>query len=164
MAEHVKGLLSAYLDQELNESERHQVERHLNGCLECRRELEAFEMLQTQIAFAYESIEVPSGFEENLAENIEKQQRKQSGIQKWTLAFVGALLVAAILLELAPVLSLGAAMTTFVVHTGYDLLKIVPFLVSSLPYMLGAVCMVAVLLIVLSLWSLRRLLEARSLS
>lgn len=164
MAEHVEELLSAYLDRELNETEHKKVKVHLRHCSECREELKGLEWLKEQMAFTYQNIEAPVGFEYRLAERIEETQQRKDDSRKRALGFIGAFLVAAVLFALAPALSLGAAMTTFVVHISYDLLSIVPFLFSAVPLMLGTVCLVAVLLIILSLWSLRRLLEARSLS
>ena len=42
---HIRGQLSAYVDNETSPAERAAIERHLGGCSHCRRELEQLKML-----------------------------------------------------------------------------------------------------------------------
>ncbi len=75
-------LLSAYLDNELNESEKNKVEEHLNHCFECKRIIEEFRTIDSnlqELAIAEPSRE----FVFNLSTNVIDKIKKKSGFRLW---------------------------------------------------------------------------------
>jgi anti-sigma-K factor RskA len=52
MREHVFDLIPAYVLGSLDSSERRETEQHLKGCARCRRELEEYRQLESELAFA----------------------------------------------------------------------------------------------------------------
>ncbi|HET7577704.1 MAG TPA: anti-sigma factor [Bacillales bacterium] len=167
MADHVSGLLSAYLDQELDDKEKERVEQHLENCPACHEELESLAALKKQIAFAYETVEAPDGLEMAVMDKIEERRhtvQTAAAVRKWGMAVMAVFLVAILVNEAAPAFSLGAAMVTFMVRTSFRLLQVLPFFVTSVPYLQGIVFAAAIGMIIFSLWSLRRLLGAGTFS
>lgn len=161
MAEHVKDLLSAYLDEELNKNEVQKVDQHLKACPACRKELKELNLLRDRIFSAYSSVDVPVGFVDQVMAGIEKPQpvsEKFSVFRKWAIALVVVFILAVLSMQLAPFISFGAAMVTFVFNFGYEMLRFISFIISKIPYMLGLVCAVTGSLIMISVWSLKRLL------
>lgn len=161
MPEHVKDLISAYLDEELNGMEVQHVEHHLSRCPECRKELAELKELREEMTFAYSSIEAPDGFVDSVMAEIGTSSpvsKKFEAFKKWIIALLVIFMVTVLSMQIAPFLSLGAAMVTFVFNFGFELLRFISFIISKIPYMLGFVCAVAGSLILLSLWSLKRLL------
>lgn len=160
MAEHVRDLLSAYLDQELSHEEQRQVERHLNHCLACQEEMEVLASLKEQTALAYAAVEIPEGIEEAVMAKIAEHQRAfyvASAARKWGSVVLAALLAVLLYNQIAPAVS-------FILAMGYRFLQVISFLVTSTPYLLGIVFAVAIMLIIFSVWSLRRLLGAETFS
>ena len=161
MSEHVKDLVSAYLDEELNEIDAQKVEHHLKLCPSCRNELEELVQLREELASAYSSIDAPVGFVDQVMAEIEASDpvsMKFRVFKKWAIALAVIFIVAMLSLQLAPFIAFGAAMVTFIFNFGFELLRFISFVISKIPYMLGVVCAVAGSLILLSLWSLKRLL------
>jgi len=163
MAEHVKDLLSAYLDHELDDVEQKRVEHHLSHCSECRQEFEKLALLKQQIYMAYGSVQAPEGLEQAVMENI-RQRQFAYGIGKWVAAAVAALLAIVVVMTMSSIVYFGTAIVSAVVNIGFSLLHMIPFIVSSIPSLLGIVLVTAVILIIVSLWSLHRLLETRAIS
>ncbi len=75
-------LLSAYLDNELNESEKNRVEEHLNQCLDCKRIIEEFRTIDSKLQEL--AIDEPSReFIFNLNKNVMDKIRKPSRFRLW---------------------------------------------------------------------------------
>ncbi|HET7657478.1 MAG TPA: zf-HC2 domain-containing protein, partial [Bacillales bacterium] len=137
MSEHVKDLLSAYLDAELNDPDAQKVAQHIKQCQECWKELKELDELRGQIAFAYRSIEAPVGFVEQILADIEApnpESGKVSAYKKWAIALVAVFVLTLLSMQMAPFLSLGAAMVTFVFNIGFEFLRFISFVISKIPY------------------------------
>lgn len=167
MADHVSSQLSAYLDHELDNEEKERVEQHLAHCPACHEELESLAVLKRQIAFAYETVEAPDGLENAIMDKIKERRSPvttTAAVRKWGMAIIAVFLAAVFYSQVAPAVSLGAAMVAFIVRTGFRLFQVLPFFVTSVPYLLGVVFAAAIGMIIFSLWSLRRLLGAGTFS
>lgn len=71
--EEIKNLLDEYITGELDEQERGEVEGHLVGCADCRRELDELRTIKGELSKLAQ--DVPSGFDERLSAKIKKQKR-----------------------------------------------------------------------------------------
>src|SRR5947199_8630306 len=71
MSEHIKELLSDYMDNEINEDERQMIEKHLAVCTDCNNWFRELTTLRKQILATYQMIEVPSTIEGNVLEKIQ---------------------------------------------------------------------------------------------
>jgi len=75
-------LLSAYIDNELNENERHVVEEHLRHCSSCQKIVEQFKTLDTSLREV--EFEEPSReFVFNLKKNVMEKIKKRHGPVIW---------------------------------------------------------------------------------
>lgn len=70
MSIHIDELISAYIDNELTETERQQVEEHLSSCLECSTLLGDLRNIKNQVFAAFHSIEVPESLEDTVIEAV----------------------------------------------------------------------------------------------
>ncbi|HEX6922274.1 MAG TPA: zf-HC2 domain-containing protein [Bacillales bacterium] len=166
MAEHVQNLLSAYIDDELDERDRKQVESHLRNCPRCLQEFEELRTLQQQLYTVYESVEAPDEFEISVMEKIEGQRldsshNRENQLVKWAIAIFAASLMIVVFIYMAPLIYLGLTLASTSVTIGFHLLHTVSQIVSSIPYLLGTLLVGAAILIVLSLWSLHKILESQ---
>jgi anti-sigma factor RsiW len=67
-------LVSAYIDDEVTEEERHTVEHHLQQCADCRATVTSFSRIQT----LYQQLEVkeaPRDFRQQVAQRLDEQSR-----------------------------------------------------------------------------------------
>ena len=86
-----QGLLAGYLDGEIPSSDREEVEAHLEGCAECRGELDEMRVLvdvTTQLQVAQPEEEVWDSFLDGVYNRVERK----SG---WLLLILGVLILSA---------------------------------------------------------------------
>ena len=97
---HVKEKLSAYINQELNDSERQEIENHLRDCQRCKREFEEISFgveLAQQLRRADAPASVWTTIENALGQQKQKENRMPSFLwfryRSFALAFGAVLLV-----------------------------------------------------------------------
>ncbi len=91
--------ISSYIDNELSERERLEVETHLDGCRECRKELEKMKAVDELIS-ALPEIEPRHGFDSEFARKLEDLETPERTFQaffksqwRYALASAAALLI-----------------------------------------------------------------------
>jgi len=100
--EQIKELLSPYLDQVTDERENHLVEAHLEGCEDCRQELEQLQQIHALLC-NLDAPQIPEGFAEDLHWRLLKERRRliapkepaRPSKQGWIAAAVAGLALAA---------------------------------------------------------------------
>jgi putative zinc finger protein len=102
MGPHVTERLSAYMDEELGEADRAQVDAHLRGCPACARHLE--ELRAVDAAARALPLEVPDGYFEAFSGRVRRRlapagPRRRLYAPAWTFR-VGAAAAAAVVLAL----------------------------------------------------------------
>jgi hypothetical protein len=102
MSSHVEDRLSAYLDNELPELERREVDAHLRECPSCGHHLE--ELAAVDGAFRSQEVDAPQGYFDTLPARI--RGRLRQGPRLKAAPWAWAALAAVILLALAPALLL----------------------------------------------------------
>jgi len=102
MSGHVEDRLSAYLDDELPELERREVDAHLRECPSCGHHLE--ELAAVDGAFRSQEVDAPPGYFDTLPARI--RGRLHQGPRLKAAPWAWAALAAVILLALAPALIL----------------------------------------------------------
>lgn len=70
----VQGLISPYIDHQLNEEELKDFLEHINRCPSCREELELTQTLMESLSTLEEEVEVPEGFHEDLMDRLQSYQ------------------------------------------------------------------------------------------
>lgn len=70
MSNHIEDLISAYIDNELTENERQQVEEHLHKCPECSAVLTDLMEIKNEVFTTYRSIKAPETLEDMVIQYI----------------------------------------------------------------------------------------------
>lgn len=175
MDKHVSDLLSAYLDHELTDLERLQVENHLRACHTCRTLLDELSVLQITVSSVYQSAEAPDSIGQRVMARIahhraghhpitaertllQRRGRETANSTMWwaNIAFsilLGAFGGIAVLFGsfgLRPILSGFKILASF--------LHGIAIAAGSIPYLAIGLAGLSGTLLLLSLWSLHRLL------
>ncbi|MGV3487298.1 MAG: zf-HC2 domain-containing protein [Tuberibacillus sp.] len=161
MAEHVKELLSAYLDNELNDEDTRRVHEHLRNCEECRDSLYELQLLKDNIFYAYENIDVPVNLEASIMDRIfvmEQDASPKNDFAVWVTGAVAFVIMASMAAFIAPVMYFIARFTYKLASIGFTVLHTVPIVVSAIPYLSYILYGGAIILIAISSWLLYRLL------
>lgn len=95
MDEHVNHWIGAYLDGELGEDRRRQVEAHLGACPDCRREMEDTRKLSSWLHGVPLPQRLPSAgdFAASLAARLPERPQARAGAGRWTTPSLGWWLV-----------------------------------------------------------------------
>ncbi|MFD1774754.1 anti-sigma factor family protein [Paenibacillus rhizophilus] len=158
MTGHLEEQLSAYMDEELSDDERRQIEAHLEICESCQVLLEELLTLQSNITRTYEEIQGPADFEIRVMQVIADRQEPAAAGKGWIfvplLSFMALGLLwfaaGAILMKLINgFLKLVVALVYMASH-----------FVSGVPVLSGAVVVLSLIILSTSVYSLRRLLQA----
>jgi len=97
----IKELLEAYVEGELDTSEQMEVDRHVNSCESCRRELELTRCVPKLVS-ALETPAVPDGIVSDALEQLRSTPRRQRrwarisealSSRKWQIAAFASLLI-----------------------------------------------------------------------
>lgn len=67
--EEIMELISLYIDDDLNETEKHQFEEHINSCIKCREELD-LQMEIINLCQDMEEVELPEDFNRQLNQKL----------------------------------------------------------------------------------------------
>jgi anti-sigma factor RsiW len=77
---HVIDLLPAYSLGSLDGGEAARVSEHLPGCLECRIELDVFQMVTAQLALGARESDPPQGLKRRLFDQLQPQVKRHPAI------------------------------------------------------------------------------------
>lgn len=160
MSDHIEDLLSEYMDNELNDLDRQQVEGHLQTCSQCRALLSDLSEYKNQVFNAIHAIEAPEGFEDNVIHAIDWNLSPENASKgsKWLLVpLVSALcFVTIVLVVMGPFLfKLGSIL----LKVTYNLMSVFGDILGSNTYLIVGLIGFSVVLIVTSSLSLKHLLK-----
>ena len=71
-----KGLLSDYLEGEISEENRADLEKHLEGCTDCRQELDALKETLNVLS-GFRKVEAPEDFESKVTNRLKRRSRRR---------------------------------------------------------------------------------------
>lgn len=86
----IQELISAMLDGEVSESEKAEIEKHVEGCPECRAMLDAFTAVSDSLN---EPEEMPEGLHENIIRRVKAEGRKKKAPWKKVLPLAACLVL-----------------------------------------------------------------------
>ncbi|MCF6093025.1 zf-HC2 domain-containing protein [Microaerobacter geothermalis] len=159
--EHVKELISAYIDHELSDSERLLVENHLTTCKECQSLAKELSLMSQQITNYYQSVDVPDDFEQKVFADLNglaSDQISDNKTLKWIAIFASVLLLVVFLASFSPIVLMIVGLASSFFTIMYSLIRIIPLIITQIPYLTGGSMMLAFFVMLLSVWSLRHLL------
>lgn len=157
---HVGDLLSAYIDGELTEIEHVMVENHLNHCNECRELADDLSALSGQIYTSYQSIEPPYFLEQKIMSSIVGQPPSVKVPRYLHVAAIILVFFFTVTLSVFAFLGMGVLSSVASVLVG--LLHVIPVLIAAVPLLLSGIVGFALTLLLVSVWSLLRLLPAKA--
>jgi anti-sigma factor RsiW len=158
MMDHPIDWLSAYIDDELEADQRQLIEDHLQHCESCAAVVHDMMELKAQVAGFYVSIEPPLYLEQQVMQAINNKSSTDSWIRSWfAVPIAGVLCLAALWFLFGSILlSLVSVLFKFVLAAFYLLSN----MATSIPSVFGTVVIIAVMLLMISGISLRRLLRS----
>ncbi|MCY9667404.1 zf-HC2 domain-containing protein [Paenibacillus alginolyticus] len=156
MPNHPEDLLSAYIDNELTAKERQQVEEHLHSCTQCQLLAADLLELQQQVSTVFLTMDAPRDMEQRIMYEVELQTRAPFISRNWlALPLAGVICLTAVWYFFGSVFfSLLSVLFKFVVA----LLYAFSGMVTSIPTLTGATAVFAIFIVIISSFSLRRLL------
>ncbi|NLD50300.1 MAG: hypothetical protein GX660_24440 [Clostridiaceae bacterium] len=80
----VKELISMYIDNELDEMDRKNVEKHVESCTECKNELEDLRKMVNFLG-SFDEVDLPSDFKETLHEKLVNNKEKMQNRNRFLL-------------------------------------------------------------------------------
>lgn len=86
----IQELLSAMLDGEVSESEKAEIEKHVEGCPECRAMYNAFTAVSDSLN---EPEEIPEGLHENIVRSVKAEGKKKKAPWKKVLPLAACLVL-----------------------------------------------------------------------
>jgi predicted anti-sigma-YlaC factor YlaD len=165
MAEHVKELLSAYIDNEINRDEEEKIPRHLKECEHCREALYELQLLRENVFYAYESIVVPDTLETSIMGQIQGPEQESlavSPLAGWATGLVAMLVLATMVMIVAPFMYVVARILSIFATIAVKILHTVPIIIDAIPYFSTVLYSGAIVLIIISVWFLYRLVISGS--
>ncbi|REE94346.1 putative zinc finger protein [Paenibacillus taihuensis] len=160
MHNHPEEQLSAYLDDELEEVERQQVEAHLETCESCQAIVDDLLGLKHEFRLTFAAVEAPMNLENRVLLTLREEETPQKSVRYW---------LAAILIAMLPLASLylfAGPIALKLLHGGYKLIVTLLYMAShfilSVPVLSASTIMLAIIILVTSGYSLKRLLQANA--
>jgi anti-sigma factor RsiW len=162
MDEHVKSLLSAYLDQEVSDEEAERIAAHLESCKECREAFDELKAVKNGLFSLYNAFDLPSGFPASVMSRINEADIPPFINRRFAVmaGFLTLVMLSVFVAGTYPVLYTVMKLASLFVMIGMTLLRAAAVVAGALPYLpiifyAGAVCF-----IIVALWLLWRLLTA----
>ncbi|MBM7644136.1 anti-sigma factor RsiW [Scopulibacillus daqui] len=166
MHEYMGELLSPYIDDELNGEERRLVEDHIKTCKQCQEEVEELRFLKAQMQSFYQGIDIPDiSFEEAVIrkiQTIEQEQQEVFSWKFWAALAVGMCVIISVLLTLSPFLYACIRVLYTLFNVGARIAHAVMIIALDMPYLTGALIITTLILIIISGWSVSRLLGTKT--
>lgn len=160
MSEHMKELLSDYMDDELNEMEKERIEKHLAICSDCNNRLQELMSLREDLVKAYRQIEIPAMIEEKVLEKIQLTSiRRYSGVLNM-LAFLALFAFGVMLfVTTSPFFTVEMPIFQSVYSIARSLIYAIPSIISSIPYVVEVITLFMMGFIALAIITLRYLVH-----
>ena len=166
MNEHVDELLSAYLDDELSEMEYIKVKNHLTTCNRCEESLHELQKVQEEISLLYRSIEIPDfQFEHAVMAKIKELSPKNSIYYKWIVGLPTlflAIIIAISLFAFSNIVYAGVTVISEIIKIAVSLSHTLVSVISSVPFLLEVFAITTLIIVGLSVWSVRYLLRTKT--
>ncbi|MBW7452732.1 anti-sigma factor family protein [Paenibacillus sepulcri] len=157
MTDHPKAQLSAYLDDELNDEERQQVETHLATCESCQVLLEDLLSIQGDVVKTFQLIQEPADLEIRVLQSIGIEKMPAAAGKGWLYVPLVALLAfGAIWFATGPIfVKLIVGFIKFMMVMVY----LASHFISSVPVLSGLTVVLSLIVLTASVYSLRRLFQ-----
>lgn len=161
MSEHIKELLSDFMDNEINEDERQMIEKHLAVCTDCNNWFRELTTLRKQILATYQMIEVPSTIEGNVLEKIQGVSiKKYSGVLNRIAIIMFFAFGIMFLVTTSPFLTVGLPIFHTIYSIARGLIYAIPSIISAIPYVVEVITVVIFSFIALAVITLRYLVHS----
>lgn len=161
MEKHVEEWISPYIDHELSKEEIQMVESHLHTCPACWEKVEVLQELKLEIRRFYEEIETPPFIQDQVLISLFSKEKEKAN--NWPRILFAGFLGLFLLFIFSPVGIMFFALATSLVKIFASLLHVTIAIFTSSPYLLTFIATFALLLVGISMWSLRRLLMIKEL-
>jgi predicted anti-sigma-YlaC factor YlaD len=157
MTYHLEDQLSAYMDDELSDEERQQVEAHLEICESCQVLLEELLSIQSNVMHTFIMIQEPVDLEIRVLQAIADRTEPAATAKGWILVTLMAFMASGILWFLTgPVL---VKLIHGVLKLMIALVYMASHFVTGVPVLSGLTVVLSLIIITTSIFSLRRLLQ-----
>jgi anti-sigma factor RsiW len=157
MTNHPEEQISAYIDDELSEQDRQEIAKHIESCASCQGLLEELLVLQSDVSQTYRMLQSPIELDSRILQAIQGEPTKKAEGKGWLSVPLIALMVlgslwfmtsAVILKLLGGLLKLTVAIVYMVSH-----------FISSVPVLAGLTLVLSLIVLSISGYSLKRLLQ-----
>lgn len=158
MSVHPEEKLSAYIDNELQDEERLEVEAHIELCSSCQALLKDLHSLQSAVALTFHAIPEPAGLENRIMQSLGKVTEQAKAGKGW-LSVPLAVFFALGMLWLtigAMFVKLIGGLLKFIIALVY----MISHLIAGLPVLSGMTIILSFIILGASAFSLRRLLQS----
>ncbi|SDM47653.1 Putative zinc-finger [Fictibacillus solisalsi] len=165
MHEEIHELLSAYVDGELDSNQRQEVERHMSDCGKCREEVAHLLELKALLSSTYEELEMKNGnMEQTVMARIRSETTPETLLSRGGMAaaIAGAIVLAAFLWLASSIITKGIHVGVTLTSISFSLIRSAFTVAGALPNLLEVFLVLALVVLVASGWSVRRLLDTKS--
>jgi len=163
MSDHIEELISAYIDDELTEGERVQVEKHLAQCPDCSAIVKDMLDIQHQVRSAFQLIEVPDDLDNKVISGLTTERAApRSGFQFWIMAPI-ILVLGLVALAIMFTRTFLFDLSTIFVKIIFTLMNAIGSILGSEPLILKSVVGCALLIMIGSGISIKHLLKAKAI-
>jgi predicted anti-sigma-YlaC factor YlaD len=156
MNNHIEELVSAYIDNELSVDDRLAVNIHLQSCEQCNLLLGELLHIQTEVMNYYQEVSTPVGFENKVMEKLNLTSPLKSGL--FALGIILVLFFVVLFFfgsSIYKIISIFTKIAFGMLYTATDFIGTQPM--TRLSFILFAI-----MLLVISSYSLRRLLQSNN--
>ncbi|MDF2904433.1 MAG: hypothetical protein K0S25_2071 [Bacillus sp. (in: firmicutes)] len=166
MHDHVKSLLSAYVDDELDSEETSIIDHHVALCEECKHELDHLMFMKKEIMALFHFVEAPDEqFEQSVMKEIADLSWKKRNVFRPLLlgsTFAFVFLFGLVFLKMGHFLFIGMKLATAFVKMALSVVHALVAISSSIPSIFGVFIITSLIIIAISGWSIRYLLETNT--
>lgn len=160
MNEHVEELISALIDDEATGEQRMLVEEHMKHCRTCKQIFDDVYLLKHETFAVYDAIPIPATIHQQVMSLIVPEKSKKSWTWWLSISMVCLFLL---LIILSPIGVFGIRITSSVFTLFYAVFQVLPIVLQAVPFLIKGISLFAGILLLLSLWSLRRLLIVKEI-
>lgn len=160
--------ISAYIDAELDSTQREQIEDHLFNCRECLKEYEHLLFVKEQLKVNYVDIQAPAGLEKQIrmaliteTANVALYTKEKHPFRFLMPSIVfGAIIL--MIMAFIPIVATWFNIITTFFTISMNMFHATTLVLNKLPIFVGVIVSVLCVIILGSAWSIIRLLPTRS--